>query len=167
MQRFTLPDRDAIRGELEATADAFRALLASLRDEDLGRRGTGTRWTAGETLSHVVDSFANLPSAVAAARYGLDYMRPPLLVRPFAPLIQRIVVSRTARGRTRQELQERFDAAQQAALYLLDGVRDAEWQLTTRYFSQGALTIEDLFRLQALHFQEHAAQVEAALAAPA
>jgi hypothetical protein len=151
-----LPDRTALRAQLEETRTAYHALIESLTDADWHRKTATTAWTVCEVATHLADGLARMPEAIAHVRQGKNYLNLPSWLRD--PLI-RWLVKWSARGQTRESTLVRYDKAYAAMLAALDGIREDEWNKGAYCYGEGYKTILDLCVLPNSHFQEHAAQV--------
>ncbi len=84
-------------------------------------------------------------------------------IHPFlnwlAPGIGYLLVKRSARCQTRQNILARYDQAHTALMATLDGIKDHEWNLGASCYGEGYKTILDVCQMPVSHFQEHAAQV--------
>jgi hypothetical protein len=150
-----LPDRAALRAQLEETRVAFHALGESLTEEEWQRHTATTAWTVCEVLTHVAVGLAHLPEAIAHVRQGKHYFNlPSWLTQP----LNRWLVKWSARGQTRESILRRYDQAHTAFLATLEGIRDDEWSRGAQCYGTGYKTILDLCMLPKSHFQEHAAQ---------
>jgi len=145
-------DRHAIRERLTATQAAFHALLAGLTDDDLRRPSRNPAWTVGAVMTHLVWSLELLPREVASARKGKGMFNFPPFVRDW---LNAQLTRLGGRGQTRHTLRQRYDAAFAAALATLDGVRDDEFQLGARFWSEGFRDITGLFAGPVEHLAEH------------
>jgi hypothetical protein len=152
-------DRSALRERLTATQTAFHALLDGLSEDDLRRPSSNPAWTVGAVLSHLVWSLELLPREVASARTGKGMFNFPPLVRDW---LNAQLTRLGARGQTRDILRRRYDAAFATALATLDGVRDDEFQLRARFWSEGFRDIADLYAAQVDHLAEHGPDVHGA-----
>lgn len=151
-----LPDREALRAQLEETRMAFHALVESLTEEEWHSKTATTAWTVCEVLTHVADGRARLLAAIAHVRQGKNYFNLPSWLRD--PLI-RWLGTWSARGQTPESILRRYDQAHTAFLAILEGIRDDEWSRGAQCFGDGYKTVLDLCVLPKSHFQEHAAQV--------
>ena len=159
-----LPDRAAMRAELEATRMAYHALLAQLTDADWSRRDGATRRTIGEDMVHITSLLEGiLPLAVDAAREGRANALPPM-PKPLGLVMGYLLSKMQARGQTRHTIGVKYDAAHVAALHLLDEVQDNEWTRRTN-IPIGNYSIAEIFHLHTVHFHEHATQVRQGLRA--
>ena len=146
------PDRLAVAAELEATRQAFHALLDSLSDADLRRKSPTSAWTIGEILVHVTWSLEQLPAEVQHARHSQDMFNvPQWITDPLSFLFIRW----TARRVSRRALARRYDAAIDAAHALLNMIQESDWSHGARFYSEGYHTVADLFHSPAHHFAEH------------
>ncbi len=145
-------DRHAIRDRLISTQAAFHALLEGLTEDDLRRPSRNPAWTVGAVMTHLVWSLELLPREVASARQGKGMFNFPPIVRDW---LNAQLTRLGGRGQTRHTLRRRYDAALAAALATLDGVRDDEFQLGARFWSEGFRDIAGLYAGPADHLAEH------------
>jgi len=151
-----LPDRAALRAQLEETRVAFHALVESLTDEEWHSKTRSTAWTVGEVMTHLALALAFKPETIAHVRRGKNHLNlPPWLV----PGIGYLLVKYSARRKNRQSVLARYDQAHAALLASLDGIKDHEWNLGAFCYGEGYKTVLDVFQMPVSHFQEHAAQV--------
>jgi hypothetical protein len=155
-----VPDREAIRSELEATRIAFQEVVGELAESEWRRKSATTAWTIGELLMHLTQSLETVPDQVESARKGKDFMNLPLFI--FNP-IKVLVVRLMARKETLRSIGARYNAAHEAALKVLDGVQDDEWKQGANCFGEGYWTIEFMFHEPTVHLQEHAEHVRQSL----
>ena len=154
-----LPDRAALRARLEETRLAYHTLAESLPDEAWESKQTATAWTVRELLSHIVDGLAHTPDAIDHVRRGKPFLNlPPFLNWLTAP-INFWLSKWNARGQTRQTLLVRYDAAHQALLNKIEGIRDNEWSRGAPCYGDGYKTVLDLCEGPNRHLQEHTIQV--------
>lgn len=152
--------RDDLQTALAAMQAAAQQIFAGISDADWRRRSGNPSWTVGEVLAHLTWSLEHLPSEVEAARKGRGmYNLPPLVFGPLNMLATRLY----ARRHTRQTIARKYDAAYAAALHILEGVRDDEWQRGAAFFGEGFKDIEELFRGQSRHLLEHARDIWAVI----
>ena len=154
-----LPDRAALRDRLEETRQAFHSLVESLTDEVWESKRTATDWTVRELLSHIVDGLAHSSEAIDHVRRGKSFLNPPPFLNWMTASVNYWMGKRSAHGQTRQALLARYDAAHQALLNKMDGVRDDEWNLGAPCYGEGHKTVLDLCVLPNRHLEEHAAQI--------
>jgi hypothetical protein len=154
-----LPDRTALRAQLEETRTAYRRLIESLTDADWHRKTRSTAWTVGEVMTHLADTLADKPAAIADVRRGRNHLNPPSGLRWLAPGIGYLLVKYSARHQTRQTILARYEQAYAALLATLDGIKDQEWKLGALCYGEGYKTILEVCQLVVNHFQEHAAQI--------
>jgi len=157
-------EREAIRARLTATRTGFHDLLRGLTDEDLRRPSGNPAWTIGAVLTHLVWSLELLPREVASARKGKGMFNFPQTLRD---LLNAQGTRLAARGQTLQSLRRRYDAAADAALATLEGVRDDELHLGARFWGEGFRDIAGLYHAQVDHLAEHGDAVRRAAASRA
>ena len=153
-----LPDKQAIRNELEATRLAYHELLVSLSEEDWARRSGNPDMTIRELMWHVAWSMGWMAGSIDAVKSGKSFNPPSFLVEPGRKLAMRWL----ARRATPESAGQKFDESYATLVAELEGVREDEWQLEANRFGE-VRSVEWYFRHVAEHFQEHAADVRAAL----
>ncbi len=153
----TIPDRDAIRSELEATRTAFHELLRSVSSEEW-KKSANPAWSVGQLMWHVAWGAGHAPQAVEACRKGKAMNPPTWILNPISTLITRV----GARGATPESVDRKYASAHAAIVACLDGVQDEEWQKGVRAFGRYS-TIESSFDRLREHFQEHEADILRAL----
>ncbi len=159
--------RAEIRAELEATREAYHALLNTLSDEDWRKPSGNAAWTVGQVIYHMTMAPRMLPSDVRMIRRARRAPRLPACV--FNAL--NVLATRWgARKHTTQSVGRAYDAAHAAAMAAFETIQDHEWAKGVEYpdwdpMLSGFVTIERLFRYVSLHFEVHARQVRQALAA--
>jgi hypothetical protein len=151
-----LPDRAALRAQLEETQSAFHGLMESLTNDEWHSKTATTAWTICEVMTHLADGLARLPEAIAYVRQGKHYFNLPSWLRH---PINRWLVKWSARGQTRESILARYDQAHSALLATLEGIRDDEWSRGAQCYGLGYTTVLDLCVLPHSHSQEHTAQV--------
>jgi hypothetical protein len=157
-------DRASLRNEFEQVAESLRHLLAQLSDADWKRQSMGTRWTIGELTYHLYASVLEIfPREIAAVRAGKDFLNPPAFLSPVAQPLAFVIGRLLARRVTLAGLRLRFEHDLTAALDAFDSIADHEWPTGARFYGEGFRSIEALVRVRRPHFDEHAAQIRAAL----
>ncbi len=156
-----LPDRAALRARLEETRSAFHTLVESLTDKEWYSKHTSIAWTVRELMSHIVDGLAHAPDAIDHARRGKQYLNLPPFLNWLTHPSNFWLSKWNARGQTRQTVLARYDAAHQALLNKIEGIRDDEWSRGAPCYGDGYKTVLDLCMIANAHFQEHAVQVAA------
>jgi hypothetical protein len=151
-----LPDREALRAQLEETRLAFHTLVESLTEAQWHSKIRSTAWTVGEVMTHLALSLAFKPETIAHVRRGKNHLNlPPWLT----PRIGYLLVKYSARRKTRHSILARYDQAHGALLACLDGITDQEWNLGAFCYGEGYKTLREVCQAPVSHFQEHAAQV--------
>jgi uncharacterized protein (TIGR03083 family) len=158
------PMHQALRAELEATRQAFQAVLALLTPADWSRPSTNPAWTIGEVLWHITGYLFMIPEQLTWLRD-----RPlPAFTDASADELNRENVLHTragAQAQTLSSIAQAYEEGHAATLVALSSVRDDEWSIGVRMPEMGPTftgeyrTIEALFRYHARHFAEHAAQI--------
>lgn len=147
-----LPDREALRAELEATQNAVQHWLATLTDDEWRRKAVTSAWTVAEVFVHLTSALEYLPAEVASAKLGRGMFNYPKFV---ADTYSYWSTRLEARRVTRPALAQRYAAAMAKALQALDAVHDGEWSAGADFYGEGYYTVADLFRTPAQHLAEH------------
>jgi uncharacterized damage-inducible protein DinB len=155
----TLPDRTALRVQLEETRTAYHALMEALSDADWDQKTGSTAWTVGEVMTHLADTLADKPAAIASVRRGKNFLNLPPALRWLTPILGYLLVKQRARRQTRRTILARYDQAYSALLATLDGIKDQEWTLGAFCYGEGYKTIFEVCQMVVSHFQEHAVQI--------
>lgn len=145
-------DRQALRAELEATCDTFRALVEALPDEQWHAKSPGSAWTVCETMAHLVWALEQLPREIASARQGKGMFNYP---RPVSDAVSYWLVRWLARRATRRAIVGQYQAAMAAVLATLDTVAEQDWTAGARFYGHGFYSIESLLHTPAHHLAEH------------
>jgi len=153
--RSVAPRRAALRAELDATRERFHALVRSLSDADWSKHSATTAWTVGELLAHLALCLELVPEQVERVRRGKGMRNEPIVLMHAINVVQSRMAARREDLRT---IGARYAAAHAAALAVLDGVREGEWDRAARFFHRHQ-TIEDLLQRPVSHFREHADQI--------
>lgn len=153
-------DRESIRAELAATREAFHDLANQLTPDDWKRKTTNPAWHIGDLMYHLVASLELLPREVAHARKGKGlYNLPRFLLDPLNAWSTHL----GARKETSATVIQRYDQAYATAIEVLDQVKANDWRLGAKFWSEGFLDIEGLFRSQTRHLAEHGPVIREAL----
>ncbi|MEU0679954.1 DinB family protein [Streptomyces albogriseolus] len=172
MEKAARVDRQAIHQELERTRTTFHRLLDGA-DADLRRGTKGTRWTNGQLLFHMLFGymlirpllvllrvFGRLPRCVSRAfARGLN-----AATRPF-DVVNYLGPVGAARVLGRRRMGAAFDRVIDWLHRRLDGEREADLALAMHYptrwdpFFKDLMTIADLYRYPAQHFDFHHRQL--------
>jgi len=158
--------REEIREELEATRQAYHALLESLAEEDWKKPSGNPAWTVGQVMVHMTFAPRMLPADVGMIRSGGWMPKLPAFLFNWANVL---MTRWAARNQSAQSVGALYDAAHDRVLALLDTIQDDEWILGREYpdwdpMLSGTVTIERLFRYLNEHFEVHAEQVRQGLA---
>ncbi len=154
----------ALSTELDATRQAFYALVAALTPADWTRPSANPAWTIGEVLWHITGYLFLIPQQLIWLQSGSF----PDLTQRSADQLNRGNVLQTRAGAQRQTFRsivQAYEEGHAATLAALQTVRDDEWQIGIRMPDMGPSfrneyrTIEALFRYHARHFAEHVAQL--------
>ena len=161
--------RKEIREELEATRQAYHALLGSLSEEDWGRASGNPAWTVGQLMVHMTFAPRMLPADAKLIRRGGWMPRLPSFLFNWSNVL---MTRWTARKETIHTVGGLYDAAHANALGVLETIQDEEWGLGREYpdwdpMLSGYVTLERLFRYLTLHFEAHQEQVRQGLAGAA
>jgi hypothetical protein len=157
-----VPDKQAIRAEIEATRRAYHDLLASLSPGDWSRRSGNPDLTIKELMWHMAWSMTWMASSLDAVKTGKSLRLPSFLIEPGRKLAMRWL----ARRATPESAARKYDEGHDALLAGLEAVRDDEWSLSAMRFGE-VRTVMWFIGQPQRHFAEHAADVRAALPAHA
>jgi hypothetical protein len=161
--------REEIRAELEATREAYHALLDSLSEEDWKKASGNPAWTVGQVLVHMTFAPRMLPADVGMIRRGGWMPKLPAFLFNWSNVL---MTRWMARKETIHTVGALYDAAHASTLAVLDTIQDDEWALGREYpdwdpMLSGYVTLERLFRYVKLHFEVHQEQVRQGLAGAA
>lgn len=151
--------RAALRADMETNRAAFHALLAALSEADLARPSANPAFSVKEIMHHMVQSLQVVPWEARAARGGHNLFAMP---QRFYDVLMIPVTRLNALFQSKASLARGYDAAHTQAVQALESVPDSDWARPLQMFYVHT-TLEDVFRRQAQHIAEHAAQVKAGL----
>ena len=157
-----MPDKDAIRSELEATRAAYHELLRSLSHDDWSRRGGNPEMTVKELMWHVAWATGWMASSVDAVKSGKSTRIPSFLVEPGRKVAMRWL----ARGATPERAAQKYDEAHATLLSRLGSIRDDGWSCEASRFGE-VRSVAWYFGHVREHFEEHAQDVRAVCSAKA
>lgn len=153
-----MPDKQAIRDELQATQRAYHELLAALSPDDWRRQSGNPEMTIKELMWHIAWSTGWMAGSIDAVKSGKSFSPPAFIVEPGRKLAMRWL----ARRATPESAAQKFDESYATLLAKLDTIGDDEWQREANRFGE-TRSVEWYFRHVPEHFQEHATDVRAAL----
>jgi hypothetical protein len=154
-----MPDKDAIRSELEATRAAYHKLLRSLSNDDWPKRSGDPEMSVKELMWHVAWAMGWMAGSVGAVRSGKSTRIPPLLIDPARKLAMRWL----ARSVTPERAAQKYDEAHATLLTKLDSVSDDDWSREATRFGE-VRSVGWYFGHVREHFDEHARDVRTVLA---
>ncbi|MGD9889806.1 MAG: maleylpyruvate isomerase N-terminal domain-containing protein [Dehalococcoidia bacterium] len=150
-----VPDREAIRRELEQAKQDFHALLNSLDPSDW-ERSSGTRgWTVRQSMWHLASEVGLTAGSVAMAKQGRNYSPPGWLSRR----INAFTTGRGARHATVESVAEQYDYGHEKLIAALDEVEPEDWEKGSRIFGEYT-TVEGHFHAVARRFAEYSAAIK-------
>jgi len=149
-----MPDKDAIRSELEATRVAYHRLLGTLSTDDWSRQSGNPEMTVKELMWHVAWATSWMASSVDAVKSGKSMRIPSFLVEPGRKLAMRWL----ARSATPEGAAQKYDEAHAALLTKLDSVSDDDWPREAVRFGE-VRSVAWYFGHVHEHFDEHARDV--------
>lgn len=157
---------EAICAELEATREAFHALLAAIPDEAWEKAVGDGAWNVREVLYHIVFVYAAIPREVNVIRRGWWFPKPPAWLFDW---FNALLVRWGARGQTKESIARKYEQAHRGNLNLLRQIGAEEWSKSTVYpdvdpYFRDEVSVAQLFRLHPDHFKRHAVEVQEALA---
>lgn len=154
VQSVSVPDRAALRAELEATRAEFHRLLnATVRHWH--EKSSTSAWTRGEVLVHLAWALEQLPKEVEMARRGKGMFNMPKWI---ADPGSYWMIRWQARSVDLESLRRRYDAAMDAAIAALDTVPDTDWGRGAPFYGHGFHSVARLFEVPGEHIVEHSGQ---------
>lgn len=153
-----VPDRAAIRSELETTRDGFHALLTSLSDGDWKKKSANPAWTVGQLVYHLSFGAGFAVREVESAKKGKGFNPPAFVINPLNVMATRLGAMRA----TRESIVRKYDDATTQLIAALDTVQDGDWQRSSTNFGV-TNTVEHVFHIPAEHLAEHAADIRKGL----
>jgi hypothetical protein len=149
-----VPDRAAIRAELEQVRADYHELLGSLSESDWKTKSANPAWKVGQLMWHLGFGMDFFSQAVPQCRRGKAPNPPGFLIDPVNNLMTRFM----SRGATPESVSEKYDAAHATLLALLDEIQDDEWQKGVTTYGTW-YTVESAFHGPRVHFEEHQADI--------
>jgi hypothetical protein len=153
-----MPDREAIRAELEATRVAFETLLASLSDQDWRSRSGNPDLLVKELMWHMAWAMGWMARSVDAIKAGKSLRLPSAIIEPGRKLAMRWL----ARTATPEAAARTYAEGHAALLDRLHAMDDDDWQRSANRFGE-LRTVAWYFEHPPAHFEEHARDVRAVL----
>lgn len=159
------PIREAIRRELEETRLAYHNLLAAIPDDAWERPTANPSWNVRQVLFHITIAYKFLPQDLKLLRSERMIPFPKSLFN----LLNDWYTRWAARNHDRESLSAEFDKQHNNILRLLDTIQPDEWQRSGIYPDinenlAGEQNIADMFHYITVHFREHEAEIQAAVA---
>ena len=148
--------RTALVAKYEAGPGVLRAAVAGLSEGDLDHRPTDGGWTPREVVHHVADS--EMTSAIRLRR----------LIAEDDPLIVGYDGDEFARrlhyaDRPIEPALAAVDAARATTGQILRGLTEDEWARSGTHSESGQYGVEPWLEIYAVHCDDHADQIRAAL----
>jgi deazaflavin-dependent oxidoreductase (nitroreductase family) len=163
----TVSPRVSIHQELEATRQAFHALISSLQSSDWDLPAATPGWTIGDSLYHLVLGLRVMAWEALFIRLGLWYPRPsPQLFNRLNPYFTHWL----ARRQNFETIGAQYEHAFAAVVNALESIRDDQWDQGIIYpgyapaIFEGFVSLEDLFLSASQHFETHQEDIRQALA---
>ena len=154
----TAVERDALIRRYGAGPSRLRAALAAVPAEALKWRPKPAEWSAHEVVCHCADSETN---AYARIRYLVAEPEPLVLGYDEAQW----AVTFDYHAHPLELALATVDAVRANTLALLRRLPDTAWTRVGRHTGSGRYAAEDWLRIYAAHLEDHAAQIEANVAA--
>jgi hypothetical protein len=151
-------DRAELRAELEATREAFLALLERTTPEAWSRPSRNPAWTVGALLWHIASGVGTTMPNARAAMAGRDMP----VSQAEADRMNRAFVAKHAPAATPESVRALYEANHAETLRGLAELPEDAWTGTARLYGGTLWSVEECFRYVAGHFAEHAADVEPA-----
>src|SRR2546425_11380166 len=156
-----MPDKAAIRAQMESVRQEYHQLLDSLSPDDWKTKSANPSWTVGQLMWHLGRGVEFFSQNVEMCRKGKAPNPPAWIVNPVNVFITRI----GSRGATKVSVCEKYDTAHQRLLACLETVRDDEWpKSVTAYGVQNS--VESCFTAPAGHLAEHKTDILKGLGRP-
>jgi len=133
-------------------------LRNSLSAEDWNKKSGNPSWNVRQLMWHLGRGMDFFGEAVGQCRSGKAPNPPGFLLDIGNTLLTRW----GSRGATKQSVGEKYDAAHEKLVSLLEGVQDGEWQKGVTTYGT-PYTMESVFRGPKEHFAEHAADIKKGL----
>lgn len=159
--------RDATQAALEEAQQTVHAVFDTLGAADWQATvfSEGETWTVRDVLYHLLDAERGMGWQVTRIRDGSGSGVPDDFdIDRWNRRVRRQSRDSQADG---PALLAELDAAHAATLALVDSLQADDWRKVGRQAVAGEITVEQWFRVIAGHKMQHAAEVRAALAAPA
>ena len=154
----TVADRDALIRRYGEGPARLRAALAAVPGKALQWRPKAGEWSAHEVVCHCADSETN---AYARIRYLTAEPEPLVLAYNEAQW----AVALDYHSHPLDLALATVDAVRANTLALLRRLPEAAWRRMGRHTGSGPYGAEDWLRIYAVHLDDHAAQIDANVAA--
>lgn len=151
--------RDELRVSFERARADFYATLDRVNDAQWSQASAFPKWSVGATFAHVCAGLGTVPLRMKSAREGKPKQWMPRFVFDF---VNTTLTRKLGRQYNRTSIRGYFDDQYAAALALLDGVKESEWNLVSRTYIQ-QWTVQELFAYQPKHIAEHLEAVKSVL----
>jgi len=151
--------KDDLRQRLERARAEFYSLLDSIEDSQWNLPSRLPKWTIGATFAHICAGLGTIPLRMKSAREGKPKQWMPRFVFDF---VNTSLTKKLGRQYDRTSVRRYFDEQYAAAVALLEGVQDSEWDLVSRTYIQ-RWTVQELFAYQPAHIAEHLDAIKAVL----
>lgn len=149
-----IPDKEAIRDELEATRTAYHELLDSLSAEDWKQKTANPSWNVRQLMWHIAWGNSVTTQSVDRCRKGKGLNVPDAIANPLNALWTRI----NSRNATPESVARQYDDVHDKILACLETINDDEWHKGARLFGND-MTVESCFHEAKTHFDEHSADI--------
>ena len=152
-----MPTLEEARTELDQSRAEYRELIGGMSEADLSRCPHGYTWTNRQAAWHLAFLQNRVPRTAPRIRSGRG-MDPPKLVWRAMGVGFDIYANLSGRRANRERLLAWYDEGHQAAVALLDDVREDEWERRAPWLG-GQASLADQFAFLRAHFSEHAADL--------
>lgn len=156
-----MPTLEEARTELDQSRAEYRELIGGMSEADLSRCPPGYTWTNQQAAWHLAFLQNRVPRTAPRIRSGRG-MDPPKLVWRAMGVGFDIYAKLSGRRANRERLLAWYDEGHQAAIALLDDVREDEWEHRAPWLG-GQASLADQFAFLRTHFSEHAADLRKSL----
>ena len=149
-----MPTLEEARTELDQSRAEYRELIGGMSEADLSRCPPGYTWTNRQAAWHLAFLQNRVPRTAPRIRSGRG-MDPPKLVWRTMGVGFDIYAKLSGRRANRERLLVWYDEGHQAAVALLDDVREDEWERRAPWLG-GQASLAEQFAFLRAHFSEHA-----------
>jgi hypothetical protein len=153
-----VPDRAALRAELEATRAGFHELMDAVSDADWKTKSANPAWTVGQLIYHMAWAVGFMRGEVKSTMKGKGLNPPNFIINPLNVFNTKFGAMRASRA----SIARKYDAATADLVAMIDTIGDGDWQRSATTFGV-TQTVEHIFHVPAEHLAEHSADIRTVL----